>query len=51
METAGGDQYSAHDGQRLLQDLNLTQQAAVYPRVKELIQPIMPLQARQILYQ
>ena len=49
METVGGDKYTASDGQRLLQDLNLTQQAAVYPRVKELIQPIVPLQARQTL--
>lgn len=46
VETSGGDSYTAskEDAMRLLDDLNLTQQAATYPRVSNLINPITPLQ-------
>lgn len=46
VETKGGDRYTAsvEDALRLLHDLNLTQQAAIYPRVSELINPLTPLQ-------
>lgn len=53
METTGGDSYTASvdDAMRLLNDLNLTQQAAIYPHVSELINPLTPLQVtNQLVY-
>ena len=49
MHTAGGDSYTAsmEDGMRLLHDLKLHQQAAIYPRVANLINPISPLQVTE----
>jgi pimeloyl-ACP methyl ester carboxylesterase len=46
VETTGGDSYTASvdDALRLLHDLKLSQQAAIYPRVSELINPLTPLQ-------
>ena len=46
VHTAGGDSYTAskEDAMRLLHDLRLDQQAAIYPRVANLINPISPLQ-------
>ncbi len=46
VETTGGESYTASvdDAMRLLNDLNLTQQAAIYPHVSELINPLTPLQ-------
>jgi hypothetical protein len=46
VRTSGGDSYTASRGDalRLLHDLGLHQQAAIYPRVANLINPITPLQ-------
>ena len=46
VQTAGGDRYtgSLQDALRLLHDLNLTQQAATFRRVFQLINPLTPLQ-------
>lgn len=43
VSTTGGDNYTAGDALKLLQDLNLTQQAAVYPRVHNLTYPLPKL--------
>ena len=49
VHTAGGDSYTASRGDalRLLHDLGLHQQAAIYPRVANLINPITPLQVQK----
>lgn len=51
VHTAGGDSYTASraDALRLLHDLGLHQQAAIYPRVANLINPITPLQVTRPL--
>jgi hypothetical protein len=51
VHTAGGDSYTASRGDalRLLHDLGLHQQAAIYPRVANLINPITPLQVTRPL--
>ena len=51
VHTSGGVSYTASRGDalRLLHDLGLHQQAAVYPRVANLINPITPLQVTRPL--